>query len=933
MLKRLIYTIILLIYTGSITGILAQQIIITGKITDGNGIPLEGVNIYFQNSFRGTSSNSNGNFILQNQASPPQILVYSMVGYETRLDTLTTTGSFQFDIILKEKIMLGNEVIISASRIEESILSSPVTIEKLDITKISNMPSANFFDGLYRLKGVDMNVQSLTLRNPNTRGFNGNTNFRFNQIIDGVNNTSPGLSFAAGNLFGISQLDVESVELLTGASSALYGAGGMNGTLIINSKSPFKYQGLSGSMQTGLMHLGSGENISPTPYYDFGLRYAKTIKDRWAFKVVASYLHANDWYANDTRDKGNLNNISSTRSSNPGYDGVNIYGDDYALNLKSVAGDVAKGFAEKLGLTPGTPAYDSSYNFIYNSVPDQNVTRTGWMEKDLANYNAENLKTSLSVHYRISDSTEASIQSNYSKGQAIYTAQNRFSANNFWLMNFKAEIKSSRYFIRYWYVTEDAGNSYDAGATAALINEAWKPSSQWYSDYIANYLQNKLLGSTEADAHHIARLVADNRDSKGNIQNPEKPAIPLAGSPEFQNLFNDIVNKPIKQGGSRVLDFSSMGQLEGMYNFSKLLKGIDILAGFQYRRTTVNSHNTVFFERNGPVFINEIGGYAQYRGKFFDDRLKLNLSARWDKNQYFKSQFTPRASLVLITGQNRLNNFRLSAQTAFRFPSVADQWLDIMVGGSHVLGGHKEVQDYYGLSDSPVYPLNGVNAIFAVPDTSNGPFHIPAFKPERVVALEAGYKSMILDQHMMLDVSVYHNRYSGFLANQLLVQNPYTPQEKRYQTTISTDRAITNWGLAMGADYQFLRSFYTGANFAYTTLESGMVNQPGLQTQFNTPETRCNIFVGNPYLTRKLGFNINYHWQEAFLWQSTFGVGEIPAYSALDVQLSMRFPSIKSVVRMGGSNVLNHYYTTTFGGSEIGGLYYLSFIYDQLFNN
>ena len=359
-------------------------------------------------------------------------------------------------------------------------------------------------------------------------------------------------------------------------------------------------------------------------------------------------------------------------------------------------------------------------------------------------------------------------------------------------MNFKAEIKSNHYFLRYWYVTENAGNSYDIGATAALINEAWKPSSQWYSDYIANYLQNKLLGSSEADAHRVARLVADNRDSKGNIQNPEFPALPLPGSPEFQKSFNEIVNKPIKQGGSRVMDFSSMDQLEGMYNFSKLLKGIDILAGFQYRRTNVNSHNTVFFERSGPVLINEIGGYAQYIGKFVNERLKLNVSTRWDKNQYFKSQFTPRASLVLITGKNRLNNFRASAQTAFRFPAVADQWVDIMVGGSHILGGQRNVQQYYGLFSSPVYPLNGANPVFAKPDTTSGPFHIPAFKPERVIAFEAGYKSLILDQHMMIDFSAYHNRYMGFHANQLLVQHPFTPQEQRFQTTISTDRAITN---------------------------------------------------------------------------------------------------------------------------------------------
>ncbi len=911
----------------------SQQITITGKVTDSKGIPLEGVNVYFLNSFKGTSTSMDGQFFLENQSPPPQILIFSMVGFKTRQDTITRPGTYQMNVSLKDELLLGKEVVISASRIEENILSSPVTIEKLDATKIASMPSANFYDGLYRLKGVDMNVQSLTFRNPNTRGFNGNTNYRFNQIIDGVNNLSPGLSFAAGNLLGIPQIDVESVELLTGASSALYGAGGMNGTLIINSKSPFDYQGLSGSLQSGVMHLGSGGTSSPTPYYNADLRFAKVIRHRWAIKLVGSYLHAVDWYANDYRDKGDLGNILSTRYTNPGYDGVNVYGDEISLNLKSIAPDVAKGFVQTLGLTPGTQAYDSAYNYIYNAVPNENVTRTGWKEKDLADYGARNLKTSVSLHYKITDSLQAIVQSNYANGQALYSAQDRFSISNFWLMNYKAELKHPQYFLRYWYVKENAGNSYDAGATAALMNEAWKPSTQWYTDYISNYLQNKLLGSSEADANRIARLVADNRDSKGNIQNPELPALPLPGTPEFQKYFNEITSKPIKDGGSRVLDYSSMGEIEGMYNFSRLLKGINFLAGFQFRRTKADSHNTVFFENSGPIVINETGVYAQYIGKYFNDRVKLNLASRWDKNPYFKGQFTPRASLVITTGKERLNNFRMSAQTAFRFPAMSDQWVDLMVGNSRVLGGQKEVQQYYGLYDAPLYPLNGANPIFAVPDTTHGPFTIPAFKPERVVAYEVGYKSLLLDQHLMIDVSAYDDTYSGFEANQLLVQHPYTSQEERFQTTISTSQAISNWGYALGADYYFMRTFYSGGNMAYTTLQTNQQLQAGLQTQFNTPEYRFNIYLGNRYLTRRLGFSVNYHWQEAFLWESTFGIGEVPAYATLDVQLSMRLPSIKSMIKMGGSNVLNHYYTTSFGGAQVGGLYYLTFVYDQLFNN
>ena len=118
-------------------------------------------------------------------------------------------------------------------------MRSPVSIEKMNLRDIQQISTANFYDGFYQLKGVDMNVHGLTFRLPNARGFNDYTNYRMNQIIDGVENISPGLSFSAGNIFGLSQLDIESLEMVIGASSALYGPGGMNGTLVMTSKDPF----------------------------------------------------------------------------------------------------------------------------------------------------------------------------------------------------------------------------------------------------------------------------------------------------------------------------------------------------------------------------------------------------------------------------------------------------------------------------------------------------------------------------------------------------------------------------------------------------------------------------------------------------------------------------------------------------------------------
>ena len=110
-----------------------------------------------------------------------------------------------------------------------------------------------------------MHTASLTFRTITTRGFISSGNTRLNQLIDGMDNQAPGLNFAVGNIVGLTELDVDNIELLSGASSALYGSGGMNGTVLITSKNPFKYQGLSFNLKQGIMHV-DGIKLKASPY-------------------------------------------------------------------------------------------------------------------------------------------------------------------------------------------------------------------------------------------------------------------------------------------------------------------------------------------------------------------------------------------------------------------------------------------------------------------------------------------------------------------------------------------------------------------------------------------------------------------------------------------------------------------------------------------
>ena len=87
---------------------------------------------------------------------------------------------------LETQTALGQEVVVTASRISEKRLKSPVAIEKLDIRGIRETASPNFYDALQNMKGVQMTTSSLTFKIPNTRGFNIPNNFRFAQMVDGV---------------------------------------------------------------------------------------------------------------------------------------------------------------------------------------------------------------------------------------------------------------------------------------------------------------------------------------------------------------------------------------------------------------------------------------------------------------------------------------------------------------------------------------------------------------------------------------------------------------------------------------------------------------------------------------------------------------------------------------------------------------------------
>jgi outer membrane receptor protein involved in Fe transport len=288
--------------------------------------------------------------------------------------------------------------------------------------------------------------------------------------------------------------------------------------------------------------------------------------------------------------------------------------------------------------------------------------------------------------------------------------------------------------------------------------------------------------------------------------------------------------------------------------------------------------------------------------------------------------------MIFFLDKNQEHSLRGTFQTAYRFPSTSDQWIDLDVGLYKTIGGMEQIREKYGFNTIPVYPMSGRNPVTDKPITENGPITVPLLAPEKVRSTEIGYKGLLLGKKLFLDTYAYYNNYKGFQAAQLVAQlaeDIGEEEDQYYETYFTADAPVSSWGWALGLDYMTPIGILIKSNIAYNKLLES-IDSPGVEARFNTPEYRANLSVGHHAIIPNLGFNVNLHWQNSFLWEGSFGNGEIPATTTIDAHVSYKVPKIKTTFKLGGSNITNNYYTTSFGSAQIGGMYYISLIYEDI---
>ncbi len=969
----------ILCFFCAITVFAQNTVTVTGKVSSHtNGESLSAVSVAVKGSNAGTYTDEKGNFRLVVNQPFPLVLLISSVGYAAK-EVTVNSGTEAVTVTLEPSYVLGQDVVVAATRVAERILESPVTIERVSASTIRNSPAPSYYDAIGSLKGVDMTTSSFTFKTVSTRGFNGSGNLRFNQLVDGMDNQAPGLNFSVGSIIGLTDLDVDNMELLSGASSALYGPGGMNGTLLINSKNPFKYQGFSAQVKQGIMHIAD-DYQKPSPYYDIAFRWGKKVSDKFAFKIGAQFIKADDWRANDKRDLDRNNVLSKVKPGNrqtdPNYDGVNVYGDeasagigafaqaagvqvrqafagspqtagissyiDAQLNAGRTAQQIARdpllaGVASYLPiLIPTSSAANNPYRGIFGS---QSASRTGYDESDVVDYKAFNVRLSGGLYYKLSENTEASLTANWGTGTTVYTGADRYSLKNLKMGQYKLEFKGKNWFARAYTTQENSGDSYTATTAALAVNNTWRGNSDWFSNYTGVFSAAKLgilpnaFGTPlpDAQANAAARQVAE----MGMI---------APGSAAFKHAFDSVINVPIGKGGAKFADKSALYHLEGQWNLTDYVKFAEVLVGASYRRYVLNSKGTIFADTTGTIPISEYGGYVQVQKALLKDVLKLTGSVRYDKNENFKGRFTPRFTALVKIAKDQ--NIRLSYQTAYRFPSTQDQWINLKTPSARLIGGLPTFNTFFNFNGSPAYTAESI-AAYRASFTASTPTGDPTLlkvgqfvpvKPESVQSFELGYKAVIAER-LLIDAYGYYSRYKDFIGRVAVgrgesanpdprvayreLASPFTTTNYSFVNNVSTPVKAYGWGL--GLEYKI----YRGYTFTGNVYSDKLKDVPAdVITFFNTPKVRFNLGLGNENVYKNFGFNVLLRWQDKMYWEGTFATGDVPAYTTIDAQISYKITSIKSMIKLGGTNISNKYYTSAFGNPQVGGLYYISFGYN-----
>ncbi len=263
--------------------VVAQEIMVTGVVTDTNGSPLPGVNVVEKGTSNGTSTDFDGNYTisLPNSAT----IVFSSLGYATK--EASVNGS-SLNISLDEDASQLDEVVVTALGIKKETKALGYSITEVGGEEIATVKTPNAINSLQgKIAGVNITQNATGAGGSSRVIIRGNSTLTGNNqplyVVDGIpigndNNGAASLWGGSDGGDGVSSInpdEIQSISVLKGGSAtALYGSRGGNGVILITTKNGSESEGFGVEITSTVQF-----NKVDTSIQDFQTEYGQGLRN------------------------------------------------------------------------------------------------------------------------------------------------------------------------------------------------------------------------------------------------------------------------------------------------------------------------------------------------------------------------------------------------------------------------------------------------------------------------------------------------------------------------------------------------------------------------------------------------------------------------------------------------------------------------------
>ena len=271
---------------------------LSGVVTGSEGEAIPGANVVLVSDLLpggkiGTATDEDGRFRLEGLPAGEYQLNVTHIGYRSlmREGVGIVAGEQELMLTLETGIIFLDQNVVSASRRQEKVLEAPASVAVVEAEEIRNRPALSVVEHIRDVPAVDFSQTGLAQSNVVVRGFNNVFSGALLTLTDNRIARVPSLRLNAYNFIPVTNDDIERIEVVLGPGSALYGPNSANGVMHIITRSPFTSAGTN-------VNVGLGERS----VRKVGMRHAGAASDRLGYKVSAQYYTGTDWEYEDPEE-------------------------------------------------------------------------------------------------------------------------------------------------------------------------------------------------------------------------------------------------------------------------------------------------------------------------------------------------------------------------------------------------------------------------------------------------------------------------------------------------------------------------------------------------------------------------------------------------------------------------------------------------------